>query len=513
MTLFRSNNMTSTRTHSMVSLSVAAAIACVTGATSLVAPSTAGAQPVVSDTGLGQALIAPYYTVNGSWQTNFNLINTSNRTVAVKVRFHEHKNSRDVLDFNIIMSPYDAWTGYLDDTPDGPALFTSDETCTSPTEIDGALLSSFAYTGSFNDNGGDGLGRMRQGYVEFLVMGIAPDETADVPFNAEHVDGIPRDCAAVDAAFVATEGNWPSLGDVSPTDIAYNANPINVVASPQEYGSGNPTARADFASPAAACATTTPAANDTCENPLKGNVTWLNVGTGTGAGGAMIAVSDWLEYNFVTAQQFPWFLEPTFASSQGLWTIGGAADFDASIDATATLNEWANNPGNGAATEMVLTFPTKAFHVDNFPTQIQAARNDYRDLTGVDLAPFEENFNGESTITVSYDIYDREENSASFEVGTTVSPAPPVPLDAIKFEANVISFGDASLLGSPTASSIDAASLVDAPNGWVQVNFKPQGGLPGLPVVGFVVKGRTLLEATSSYGQAMQNGYVRPAAD
>jgi len=501
--------MTSTRTHSMVSLSVAAAIACATGATSLVVPSLAGAQPSISDTGLGQALIAPYYTVNGDWRTTFNLMNTSDKTIAVKVRLREHKNSRDVLDFNVIMSPFDAWTAYLDETPDGPALFTADTTCTSPTVVDGTLLNSDAYTGEYDDNGGSGDGRMRQGYAEFLLMGVAPDETAPVPVNAKHVDGVPVNCNVVDAAFVATEAFWAL--DTDPVDpLLYNLNPDGLVQP--LAGSGNPTARDDFADPTTACGTDQAAVN--CVNPLKGNVTWLNVGTGTGAGGAMVAVSDWLNANLVTAQQFPWFLEPTLASTGGLWTVTDVGTFEGSISSDATLNEWANNPANGAATEMVLTFPTKAYHVDRFNEQIQAAVSKYRNnLAAVTLvsplpglAPFEQVFNGESTITVSYDVFDREEKAASFEVGTSVSPAPPVPLDKIKYEANVISFGDGSLLSSPTASSIDAGSLVGAPNGWVQVNFSKGA----LPVVGFVVKGRTLGEASSSYGQAMQNGYVRP---
>jgi len=495
------------RTRSSVSLAVAAALVCTAGASSV---ATAQTTPAISDTGLGQALIAPYYTVNGNWQTNFNLMNTSDRTVAVKVRFREHKNSRDVLDFTVIMSPWDAWTAFLQDTPAGPMLRTNDQTCTSPTVIDQVLMSSEAYTPPYDDNGGSGVGRMRSGYVEFLVMGVAPDETLPVPENAKHVDGIPVDCDAVDAAFIATEAFWAEGTD--PLDPIYNANPDGIL-NPLA-GSGNPTARDSFADPATACAEVAPAAQVQCLNPLKGNVTWLNVGTGTGAGGDMVAVSDWLTENQVTAQQFPWFLEPTLASSGGLWTVAGVVDFETSINAAATLNEWANNPDNGAATEMVLTFPTKAYHVDRFNDQIQAAVSQYRNglvaitdaLPAPGVPPFEEVFDGESTITVSYDVYDREEGAASFQVGTTVSPAPPVPLDKIRFEANVISFGDVSLLDSPTASSIDAGALVGSPNGWVQVNF----GADPLPVVGFVVKGRTLLEASSSYGQAMENGYVRP---
>ena len=79
-----------------------------------------------TDTNTGQALVMPYYTVNDGWTTTFNVMNTSDTTLAVKVRFHESKNSRDVLDFNIVMSPYDAWTGWIEDSETGPQLFTTD---------------------------------------------------------------------------------------------------------------------------------------------------------------------------------------------------------------------------------------------------------------------------------------------------------------------------------------------------------------------------------------------------
>ena len=84
----------------------------------------------VSADNLGQALIFPYYTVRGGWLSLFGVVNTSNQVVAVKVRFHEAYNSRDVFDFNVILSPYDEWTGWLADSPNGPVMYTEDKSCT-----------------------------------------------------------------------------------------------------------------------------------------------------------------------------------------------------------------------------------------------------------------------------------------------------------------------------------------------------------------------------------------------
>jgi hypothetical protein len=506
------------------SISAAVAVAVAASAAPPAALAQDGPSPVVSNSGTGQALVIPYYTVRDTWVTTINIMNTSNLTVAVKARFREHKNSRDVLDFNIIMSPYDAWTAWLEDTPSGPRLRTNDNSCTSPTNVDGALMSSIAYTGEFDDNGGSGVGRMREGHVELLVMGVSdenPDtpppatpsdpDQAFVPYYAKHVDGTPRDCDIVDAAFIATAANW-----VEGTD------PLDYTGSISDSlaGSGDPPARIDFRAPTAA------------ENPLKANVTWLKGTTGTGAGTEAIAVSDYSDENLVTAQQFPWFLEPTLASSDGLWTVTGVESFEDAVSSTATMNEWASNPNNGAATDMVLAFPTKLYHVDRFNDQIQAAVSKYRNgLTDITtssptaIAPFEQAFGpapasetvpvgiADSPITVEYDIYDREEGTTTIEVGgTSISPAPPpeIIVEEIRFEANVIQFGDESVLDSANPARVDASGLLnDAPNGWVQVNFVGADG-GGLPVVGFVVKARTRAEASSSYGQAMQNGYVLP---
>ena len=60
--------------------------------------------------GLGQLLIYPYYTVKDNNNTLLSVVNTTDSAKAVKVRFKEGYNSREVLDFNLYMSPFDVWT-------------------------------------------------------------------------------------------------------------------------------------------------------------------------------------------------------------------------------------------------------------------------------------------------------------------------------------------------------------------------------------------------------------------
>ena len=497
----------------------------------------------LSDSNTGQALIYPYYTVNDGWITTMNLMNTSAKTLAVKVRFHEAKNSRDVLDFTVVMSPYDSWTAWVEDSAAGPVIKTVDTSCTSPLNVNGSAASSFAYTGTNDDTGGQGANRMREGYIEVLVMGVAtaaaqtavPPAGFDaataaqnldslyVPYFSEHVNGVPRDCGIVDQAFVAQSLQWDQASLL--TDPAFTVALPCTGTGPSTAlpGSGYPLASCDFEMPVAGT-----------DNPLKGNVGWLNATTGYGAGSEAIAVEDWATGAFVTAQMSPWFLEPTFATNTTLWTIDPSA-FEAAVTANATMNEWADNPVNGARSDWVVAFPTKSFHVDVFNDQIQAASNRWRNnladvvtcasplrtsCTALDVpitvAPFENAFGvagldlidgtGDSKITVLWDLYDREEGTVVFESdGTTISPAPPpqVEISTLKYEANVVSFSAAgSVVGSNFPAVLDASGALNgAGSGWAKLTFSTAP----LPVGAFAIRSidRTL------DGQAYDAGYER----
>jgi hypothetical protein len=503
----------------------------------------------LSDANVGQALIYPFYTVNDGWITTLNLMNTSAKTVAVKVRFHEMKNSRDVLDFNVIMSPYDSWTAWVEDSDLGTRLRTVDKSCTSPRVVDGANASRIAYTGEFDDTGGNGYNRLREGYVEVVVMGVATSdaqiaippsnfdataafaakESLYVPYFSEHVDGVPRDCGIVDRAFIPQSLAWtaPNL----PTDPRYDVT-LGCTTSTALPGSGYPLASCDFEAPASSV----DEPFSPGDNPLKGNVGWLNAATGFGAGSEALAVKDWATGAFVTAQRFPWFLEPTFATKTELWTVD-PAEFESTVTATATMNEWADNPVNGARTDWVVTFPTKAFHVDLFNDEIQAAVNKYRNggvpvvtctdaddrttcdpVVLADVLPFQEIFGastapdgtGISNITVGWNLFDREEGTVVFESdGTTISPTPPpqVEIATLPYEANVVQFAaDESVLGSNFPRILSAsAALNGAGSGWALLEFIGETATTGLPVAAFAFRA---IDRTQD-GQAYDAGYER----
>jgi hypothetical protein len=152
--------------------------------------------------GLGQVLIYPYYTVNNGNFTLLSVVNTTEYSKAVKVRFLEGMNSREVLDFNLYMSPYDVWAAaVIRDANGTPAITVPDTSCTVPTiekqtAGDGGFngpigqqaktqeFITLAYAGGktrVGDGGPTSIERAAEGHFEMIEMGvIEPDSTPDV---------------------------------------------------------------------------------------------------------------------------------------------------------------------------------------------------------------------------------------------------------------------------------------------------------------------------------------------
>jgi hypothetical protein len=490
----------------MNKISTAMATAGLLSATLMAGVQLANAQ-TFSTVGAGTAVTVPYYTVRAGWQTLMNVTNTTGNSLAVKVRVRESYNSRDVLDFNVLLSPYDVWTASLSNSGGRPFLQTTDRSCTVPISVrdSGALGNELAYTGTFADSGPATTDRMLEGYVELLVMGEATGVGTGTPANAKHVNGEPVNCVAAANNFVRGVGI-----------PAWVSGPIT-----GDAGSGSPIARSDYG-------------NITSPAPLKVNISYLNQALGLSSGGTATHIAGWgVGQNLVTAQQFPWFLEPTLASHAGLWNNSALAQVEAPLNANSVINEWSNYPSNGVQTDWVVAFPTKSFRVDRANTNIQAGCNQWRNGTGggviaadcgQPVVPFENAFTlGKSNITVTYTLYDREEAVAVVTTdGVTVSPAPPpeIVINTLPYETNVLVIGNSAYGALTPALNSGVAQIVDvkgqlkpeSPFGWVNLTFTGAPAATGLPATGFIFKARTFGDRTKNYGQMMEHGYLRPAA-
>lgn len=139
------------------------------------------------DTGTGHMLLVPYYTTQNNNMNLISLINTDTvNGKAVKVRFRGAKNSDDVFDFQVFLSPGDVWTANVGQDQDGKTiLHTDDKSCTKP---DVATLNSrsFSTTRVSSKNAAN---EVREGYIEIFNMA---DVTPDTPLFKviKHVSGV-----------------------------------------------------------------------------------------------------------------------------------------------------------------------------------------------------------------------------------------------------------------------------------------------------------------------------------
>ncbi|PID49953.1 MAG: hypothetical protein CR991_03905 [Proteobacteria bacterium] len=161
----------------------------------------------VNPDGTGQVLIFPYYNAHSGYVTNVNLINSTDETKAVKIRFREGTKSNDVLDFNIYMSPQDVWTGSVRMTQDDSgveigSVSTRDRTCTLPQLAsckEDACEVTVPFTGHTVYKGITATDTL-EGYIEVIEMGVVTDST--VQQGVLHTRGTPNNCSAVEQAWV-----------------------------------------------------------------------------------------------------------------------------------------------------------------------------------------------------------------------------------------------------------------------------------------------------------------------
>ena len=164
--------------------------AAIAGVAAVGVASTAQAVNLSAD-GLGQVLIYPYYTVRNNesglpYNTLLSVVNTTGSVKAIKVRFREGKNSVEVLDFNVFLSPYDVWTATVTATADGAEISTTDKSCTFPASLGNGTPQAFRTSLlESGDNSGD---RVREGYFEIFEMSTEVGTTA---VKATHVGGVP----------------------------------------------------------------------------------------------------------------------------------------------------------------------------------------------------------------------------------------------------------------------------------------------------------------------------------
>ena len=545
--------------------------------------------------GLGEVLLYPYYTTNDGNQTLLTVVNTTSDAKAAKVRFLEGHNSREVLDFNLYLSEFDVWVAAIADGGDlgfaeqagVPHLVVPDTSCTVPylygNGVEAGLgfgLQAFlpyAYTGDYADGGPTDISRTTEGYFEIIEMGVMTDNDSVKEDELEDIVG-PHD-ARIGSATAATHvikedddgneyvepedcqllvENWTNyIGNVTkPHPLAgwwYNdAESKCDDELTNEENLANGCGQADEF-----LGLDSTAANG---GGLFGSAAVVNVAQGT-----MFSYDAKAVQGFDTTNDgihfVPGTIHPSLDDGDQYDAYVATRDeatnevmvtsltYDRGVDAVSAVfmhdtlaNTFTIQEDLAAATEWVLTFPTKNWYVDPVllgqeifyipdvdddgcngwdPGEPNPYPPEWRPgdtpPVGWELctpvkdtsqnaarSPFTSIFDGEACEAVSLRIWDREE-SPTVEGGNIippiVSPAPPgvappgeAPFE-LCYEVNVLRFGETSVFGTES----DLLLMVDdtPESGWGRITFgtdaddeehQDANGLRGLPVTGFAAE-------------------------
>ena len=449
----------------------------------------------------GDLALAPYYTARDDWVTGLHIVNTSERTQVVKLRFRRATDGLDALDFNVVLSPRDVYAGFLSDTASGDIVWSSpDRTCTAPAAQGNRLTMPGMYRAGADS-----------GYVEVIAMGSPSDERQPIAVAARHsgaTAGAPRDCAAVRSNFFADGAGTVT---VNPTGATTRTTTLTTTLTTKQgvqdhattwqrgnAASSNPVIRAGGRS-----------TYEDSGNVLKVSYFIRDNATGIEFGDNAVHLRNFLDAPAITNQQYGLlsgdlngFEFPDLNGGVPLSSgtgAGGAGDpiqrggFDRlraseALGARRIVNEWSANPAGGVAMNWVLTLPgqytmlrlpqyagaltgpghpapgvTSAGQLTPptvCPRQPIAARGaapaiaecDYRDLP----------------VALEFTAYNREEGPdtvvSTAELAVSPTPPTPRPKTYLPRVVNVIAFAGEGVFG-PLAHNIDVD--LGQPYGWV----------------------------------------------
>ena len=449
-------------------------------------------------------LILPYYTVrttfnNNSYTTLLSIVNASDDTKALKVRFLEGQRGAQVMDFNLFLAPRDTWTGAVASTAGGAALLTNDNSCITPLDLFTAAKKNEFSNKAYASEGTNSLDRTREGYIEVVEMGVVTDPLL-VSYLTPTAAGAPTNCT--------------QIGILDP------ANPQPAAKFPGTY----------FAAPTGG---------------LSGRALIVNANAGASYGIAAVALEQWsdkVQYTGIGSDgPLLGVASPavsTVMTSAGAVTAtssNGRDAVSAALMRSAINNEYGLDAGTLSQTDWLITAPTKREHV---PAGMASA-----------LPPFSNfgpSFTGGTCDGYTPNIRDREGRTTGAPPDIIITlPMPSLPPgNGFCWSASIIPFQISSLLASQQTSypvpsilaftggstTVGGATTnlpgIQGPNGWLQMaltraplpKLTPlsatlngaklvSGAHYGLPVIAFSFQNFNKAGVTSQYGIVQQAKY------
>jgi hypothetical protein len=419
---------------------------------SLILAANAGAVNVNND-GMGEALVYPYYTTRDGASTLISVVNTTTTSKSVKVRILEGKNSAEVLDFNLFLSPKDVWTAAIVITPDGAGIQTADQSCTNPVLVGKGVI-PFRNTAYLTDIASlRSLDRTREGYIELIEMATI-DKGSDTDLDVTHASTGKPKCLLVGNAAIskAADFSLPSGGLFGNGTIVGNSQSTGYNALAVE---------------------------------------------GMGYTGG-VTQSGTITPNLASGSNFTGVVLDSPVSGTSRITV---ANFSNARDAVSSVIMHKSVAGEYSydgtfSTDWAITMPTKRFYVNGV----------------LPIAPFQRIWDGKSTagkgtacVDITIDSYDREEGASVS--ADDFSPTGDGNIPQLCWETTVVSFTDApaptksGVTGSLNTAFYKAYQAPSGAGGWAELTFGNAGSSPAfMPELGALATSQTTLVTSAGIG-------------
>jgi len=495
------------------------------GVAAAVASVAAGAvAQEISKNEAGDLAIIPYYSVLDGKNTGMHIINTTDSTQVVKVRLRRGADSKDALDFNLVMSPRDEWTANIGAGGDtGVQVTTNDTTCTVPEFPNGVAQMPDTYAEGATE-----------GYVEIIAMGQPTTELSHIAVAAKHQKdtGAPLSCDIVRENFYRVPASVVDLAVGATSNLTRGVHSSNVLSTGFcTNAAGAPVTALCPAGTASNLSVMT----DADDNALKVSYFITDSGGGLEAGDNAVMVSGFASAPMMTNQQplsfgtagilqydplnfeLPNLAYGSYISSDPERAAAADASitngslFDGvreALDADALINDWASfeaADGSTVAADWVVTLPgqyTMANPICDLydaytlaatacsATAAAAAAMDQDELPLILASNTTSNpISGNSNLS----LWDREEMAqirpdtpADSDLGFSPggSAGDPTQLAVLNREVNVISWNDVSSLNTAASQEEDLGlgvnvQIPDADRGWAELAIRPQTAAGG----------------------------------
>lgn len=227
----------------------------------------------ISNNGLGEAIVAPYYSVRGGWITLLNINNTSRDPILVKIRVREAYNGRSVADTVVGLAAHDSFVAVMLEDSNGNLILRSADSpndqgqhsCNTLTRVNSgsgtleyAMFSQQNFTAANSDGrpGSDSPSdnmsdaakdRMREGYIEMFVLGHADSSLIQGPerFGPGDAPSAPL-AGAINMARAIAQFDCANFKTALTEDINSETGDRHILDTARQFGEPTKVLRADF---------------------------------------------------------------------------------------------------------------------------------------------------------------------------------------------------------------------------------------------------------------------------